>query len=103
LYKRGFLASTQRDLDPIAERISAFREIDLALDTFLAAFNRRRFHITRGLMQKASVMTATYDLQSHDALVVALMRDLGVNSIAAIDRGFRTIDGLELWDGLLVM
>lgn len=39
---------------------------------------------------------------SHDSLVVAVAFDLGVPDVAATDRDFRSVDGLELWDGLLL-
>lgn len=49
--------------------MNAFNEADSKLEQFLAAFNRHRVNITRPLMQKASVFAASYDLNSHDALM----------------------------------
>ncbi|MGH7813025.1 MAG: type II toxin-antitoxin system VapC family toxin [Candidatus Binataceae bacterium] len=101
LYRRGLLSPSQGSIDATTNRLNAFAESDATLEEFLAGFNKRRANISRSLLRKASVMAARYDLQSHDALVVALARDIGVSDLAAIDRGFRVVDGLELWDGLL--
>lgn len=101
LYKRGLLFPARGGIDITPNRLNAFAESDSALENFLAAFNQRQINISRALMRQASAMAARYDLQSHDALVVALARDIGVANLAAIDRGFRVVDGLELWDGLL--
>ena len=80
--------------------MNAFSEADTDLENFLAAFNRKRVNITRALMRAVSAVAAKYGLNSHDALVVALLQDLGLSHLAAIDDDFRSIDGLELWDGI---
>ena len=102
LYKRGVLIPAQRGLDQTTDRMSAYNEADKKLEQFLAAFNCNQVSITRSLIQKALSFVASYDLTSHDALVVALLRDLGVSHLAAIDSDFRTVDPLHLWDGLLI-
>ena len=53
-------------------------------------------------MEAASDMVARFDLNAHDGLVAALARDLGVSHIASLDRDFRRVDAIDLWDGLLV-
>jgi predicted nucleic acid-binding protein len=96
------LVSKQKGLTPAADRRNAFLEANTSLEQFLASFNRHRVNITSSLMQSASDFAAYYELNSHDALVVAVLRDLGISNLAAIDRDFRPIDWLQLWDGLLV-
>ncbi len=102
LYKRRLLIPTQKGVDPIADRISAFSEANTKLEQFLAAFNRHRVNITQSLMRSGSAFAASHDLNSHDALVIAVLRDLGVSNLVAIDTDFRPVDPLELWDGLLI-
>jgi hypothetical protein len=102
LYKRGLLIPAQKGVDPATDRMNAFIEADTKLEQFLAAFNRHRVNITRPLMRSASASAASYDLNSHDALVIAVLRDLGVPHLAALDQDFRKVDPLELWDGLLI-
>jgi hypothetical protein len=82
--------------------MNAFTEANAKLEQFLAAFNRHRVNITQSLMQSASAFAASYDLNSHDALIVAVLRDFSVSSLVAIDRDFRPVAPLQLWDGLLI-
>jgi predicted nucleic acid-binding protein len=102
LFKRGLLIPTQKGIDLAADRMNAFSEANTKLDQFLAAFNRHRVDIRRPTMHRASAFAASYDLNSHDALVVAVLRDFGVSHLVAIDTDFRQVDPLELWDGLLI-
>jgi predicted nucleic acid-binding protein len=48
-------------------------------------------------MGTASDLAATYDLGSHDALIVAVARLTEVPDVIALDRDFRRVDGLHLW------
>ncbi len=89
-------------MDLAVDRMNAFTEADQNLDQFLATFNRSRINITSALMRKASAFAAQYNLNSHDALMVAILRNLGVSHLIAIDQDFRVVDPLELWDGLLI-
>ncbi len=75
---------------------------DKLLADFLSAFACQEIAITKPLMLAASRLVANYDLSAHDALVVAVARELSVPHIASFDRDFRRLDGMELWDGLLV-
>ena len=102
LYKRRVISPNEVGGNVAADRVAAFRKADAALDTFLSGFECREATITKGLMQAASDMVARFDLNAHDALVAALARDLAISHIASLDRDFRRIDGIELWDGLLV-
>jgi predicted nucleic acid-binding protein len=61
--------------------MNAFAEADQKLDQFLAAFNRNRVNITLPLMRRASAFAAQYNLNSHDALMIAILRDLGASRI----------------------
>jgi len=102
LYARGVLRSTQKGIDPISDRINAFGEADVALNNFLAAFDRREIKITKRLMNAASELVARFHLSAHDAIVIAVSIDTGITDIVAIDNGFKRVDGIELWDGLLL-
>jgi predicted nucleic acid-binding protein len=100
LYKGGALVPNQRGLDEVSDRRNAFVEADRQLGTFLAAFNTRRVSVDRRIMKLGSEMAATYNLSSHDALVVAISWDTGIADIAALDDDFEAVDGIELWDNL---
>ena len=100
LYKRGALIPNQRGIDIVSDRKNAFAEAERDLSTFLGAFNTQRVRITRRLMTLGSVMAATYDLRSHDALVAAISQDARIPDIVALDADFRAVDGIELWDNL---
>jgi predicted nucleic acid-binding protein len=52
-------------------------------------------------MRAAASLVATFNLKAHDALVVAIAREIGVPHIVSFDRDFRRVDGIELWDGPL--
>jgi predicted nucleic acid-binding protein len=100
LHALGALVPTRRGADPVSDRTNAFAEADSALHTFLAAFNRREVPVTKNLIKSASIYVAEYNLGSHDAISIAISRS-GVPDVAAIDRDFKRVDGIELWDGLL--
>jgi hypothetical protein len=102
LYKKGALAPKQSCLDPTLDRQQAFSEADAALEGFLSAFNCQRVNITRSLMRSGSAMAALYGLNSHDALVMALLQEFHLTHLAVIDDDFWDIDYLELWDGQLI-
>ena len=102
MFKRGLLIPKHRGIDRAADRMNAFTEADTKLEQFWAAFNPHRVDITRSLMRSGSAFAASYDLNSHDALVVAILSDLGVPNLVAMDKDFRPVDPLELWDGLLI-
>ncbi len=96
------MVPAQRSLDLATDRMNASAEANAKLEQFLAAFNRHRVNITQSLMQSASKFVASYDLNSHDALIVAVLRDLSISGLVAFDRDFRPVAPLELWDGLLI-
>jgi predicted nucleic acid-binding protein len=100
LYNTGVLVPSQRGADLAGDRSSAFSEANAALQTFLSAFNRKEVRVTKSLMKSAAAHVAEFNLGSHDAIAIAISRT-GVQDIAALDRGFKNVDGIELWDGLL--
>jgi predicted nucleic acid-binding protein len=51
-------------------------------------------------MKSATAQVAEFNLGSHDAIAVAISRS-GVPNVAALDRGFKKVDGIELRDGML--
>ena len=100
LYNTGALIPSQRGTNLASDRVNAFSEANTALQTFLSAFNRREVRATKDLMKSASGLVAEFNLGSHDAIVIAISRTR-VGDVAALDRGFKSVDGIELWDGLL--
>ena len=100
LYKTGALVPSQRGADLASDRANAFTEANTALQTFLSAFNRREVRVTKTLMQRATAHVAEFNLGSHDAIAIAISR-AGIPDVAALDRDFRKVYGIELWDGLL--
>ena len=79
--------------------LTPFAEADLALQTFLASYNTQRMVVTRRLLRLASTEVAKHNLRSHDAAIIAILRDTGITDLVAIDKDFRRVDNLELWDG----
>lgn len=100
LYRRGLLVPSQRGIDLISDRLNAFAEANRALQTFLAAFNISQIRATVRIIATASRLVATFELSSHDAVVLAIAEDTKISDIAATDRDFRKADNIELWDGL---
>jgi predicted nucleic acid-binding protein len=100
LYALGVLVPSRRGTDLVSDRANAFSEADDALQTFLAALNRKEVSVTKNLIKRASSYVAEFNLGSHDAISIAISRS-GVPNVAAIDRDFKRVDGIELWDGLL--
>jgi predicted nucleic acid-binding protein len=102
MYARGLLVPNQQGHDVVSDRINAFNKADNLLNELLASFRRRRVAISGRLMSAASRLVAMLNLKAHDALVVAIAHEIGVPDIASFDRDFRRVDGVELWDGLLM-
>ena len=100
LYRKGVLIPSQRSTDPVTDRLNAFAQADQSLQTFLAAFNSSQIRVSPRIIGTASRLVATYELQSHDAVVAAVAQEIKIRDIAATDQGFRRIDDIELWDGL---
>lgn len=100
LYNTGALIPSQRGPNLASDRVNAFNEANTALQIFLSAFNRKEVRVTKNLMKSATALVAEFNLGSHDAIAIAISR-AGVPDIAALDRGFKNVDGIELWDGLL--
>jgi predicted nucleic acid-binding protein len=99
LFRKGIFGRMRPSIE---DRIEAFGFADKLLTDFLNAFGCQEIAITKPLMAAASRLVAHHDLSAHDALVVAVAQELGVTHIASFDRDFRRLDGIELWDGLLV-
>jgi len=92
----------ERGADPTTDRVNAFIEADNALNDLLGSFLRRRVGISKRLMSAASILVAEFNLSSHDALLIAVARETRVQHLVSFDRDFRRVDGIELWDGLLL-
>lgn len=100
LYNTGALVPFRRGADLASDKASAFTEANTALQTFLSAFNRKEVRVTKNLIKSATDHVVEFNLSSHDAIAIAISRT-GVPDVAALDRGFKKVDGIELWDGLL--
>ena len=72
LYRKGVLVPSQRSMDPVTDRLNAFAQADQSLQTFLAAFNTSQIRVSPRIIGTASRLVATYELQSHDAVVAAV-------------------------------
>jgi predicted nucleic acid-binding protein len=102
LYGRNLLPhSKQSSLTEIDNRIAAFKEAEEALRGFLASFDRYEVPISKNIMKAASGLVAQFNLGSHDAAIVAVARSIHVPDLVALDKGFRRVDNIALWDGLL--
>ncbi len=64
LYARGALVPSHRVHDRTEDRLYAFAEADLALQTFLASYNTQRMPVTRRLLRLASTEVAKHNLRS---------------------------------------
>jgi predicted nucleic acid-binding protein len=100
LYNTGALVPSQRGANLASDRANAFSEANNALQTFLSAFDRKEVRVTKPLMKSATALVAEFNLGSHSAIAIAICRT-GVPALAALDRGFKNVEGIELWDGLL--
>ena len=102
LYRAGLLIPSQREREPQSDRINAFTQANAALRALLFRLHKVEIHISKSLIASASSLVAEFGfLSSHDALAVAIARDAQTFDIAALDRDFRNVDGIELWDGRL--
>ena len=74
----------------------------MALRGLLSRLRKVEIHISQTLIESASSLVAEFGfLSSHDALALAIARDAQTLDIAALDRDFRKVDGIDLWDGRL--
>jgi len=59
--------------------------------------------VTHRLLRLASTEVAKHNLRSHDAAIIAILRDTGITDLVAIDKDFRRVGNLQLWDGQLIL
>lgn len=84
--------------DPAAERDALYRLGDEYLSFFLSRFNRFDVRLSARLQDRARRLMARYNLKSLDACVVAAAFQTNVTSIASLDRRFRRVDDIHLWN-----
>jgi predicted nucleic acid-binding protein len=54
--------------------------------------------LTPAIRAAAIDLIAEYNLNTHDAVHLASAREAGVVNLASLDRGYRRVDGLHLWN-----
>jgi predicted nucleic acid-binding protein len=92
LYARGGLPSPRG-----ATRLETFRSANEDLRVLLAQFGAVEIATDRAQLDLAVDLCAEYNLRPHDALVVALGQLSEVGDLVSLDRDFRRVDGITLW------
>ena len=68
------------------------------LENLLAQFEWHEVALTETIRRDATRLMAEYNLRSYDAVYLASARAVGVADFASLDRGYRRVDGLQLWN-----
>lgn len=91
----------QYQLDRWQERAIRERYLGSLLEGFdqlLSAFNWGEVPIVSALRREALGYMMAYRRDPHDAAHVAAARSIGVADLASLDRAYRRVDDLELWN-----
>lgn len=72
-----------------------------ALQKLLDKFDWEEISLTADVRRRATQFMAEYKLDSHDAVHLASANYVGVFDLASLDRVFRRVDGLYLWNDQL--
>jgi len=86
---------------PKDDRIHWLRVADILLDQFLAQFPRTEIRLGRRVVSMAIELVGRFDLQSYDAVHLASAFHAGCTDIASLDKDFRRVDGIRLWNNRL--
>lgn len=99
LYRRGALpvSDAETAADEAQNRARAFERAHSILRSFLRSFDTYEVQLGEDVLNLANLHAATYNLGSHDALVVAITSTTGVYDLAALDRDFRRVEHVRLW------
>jgi predicted nucleic acid-binding protein len=81
-----------------AVRRAYIAHLTSSFEVLLSQCDWAEVSLTPEIRADAVDVIATYNLNTHDAVHLATMRDVGVVSLASLDRGFRRVDGLHLWN-----
>jgi predicted nucleic acid-binding protein len=84
--------------EPASERARAFAIGDRYLKDFLAMFRGYEIRIGARVLDEALRLMSLYNLGSHDACMAAIAFRAGVPDLVSLDRKFRRVDGIQLWN-----
>jgi predicted nucleic acid-binding protein len=87
--------------DPGLDRSRAYSTGDRFLKDFLRLFRRYEVRIGVRLLDRALSLMERYNLTSHDACVLAIAFYTDVLDVGSLDRKFRRVDGIQLWNNHL--
>ena len=79
-------------------RTDVYQIGDRFLRDFLRNYNVWEISIGSRLLDGALQLMGRYNLKSHDACVAALAFQSGFTDIVSLDRDFRRLDGVRLWN-----
>jgi predicted nucleic acid-binding protein len=105
-FRTGLAAELQQRfrLHRWAEPLVRQRYVQALLRNFedlLEAFVWSEVSLTPQIRVTATQYVAQYNLGSQDAVHLASATETGVFDIASLDRGFRRVDGIDLWNDLI--
>ena len=87
--------------DPASERRLSYQLANDYLDEFLGLFRRLEVRLTSRIQRRTWQLMATHGLKPMDACRLACAMHTGSPHIASLDRDFRRVDGLHLWNDLI--
>jgi predicted nucleic acid-binding protein len=68
------------------------------LEALLVQFGWTEIPLTRAVRQLATRNIVRYNLGPHDAVHLASATEAGITNFASLDRGYRRVEGLHLWN-----
>ena len=83
------------------DRIHWLRVADILLGKFLAQFRITEIRLNQRVVSLAIELVGRFDLQSYDAVHVASALHAGCTAIASLDKHFRRVEGIHLWNNRL--
>ena len=87
--------------DPVREREELFALGDEYLDDFLSLFERYEVRLTSRVQVQTRGIMAHHNLKPMDACLVACAARVGTEHVASLDRDFRRVDGIHLWNNFI--
>jgi predicted nucleic acid-binding protein len=83
------------------DRSHWLRVADILLGQFLAQFPRTEIRLNQRVVSLAIELVGRFNLQSYDAVHVASAFHAGCTDIASLDKDFRRVEGIDLWNNRL--
>ena len=87
--------------DPGRDRLAYYNLGDEYLADFLGLFERYEVRLSNRLQGGTRRIMALHGLRSMDACLVACAYQTGVTDIASLDKDFRRVDGIHLWNDFI--